>query len=103
MEFEKFKTLVASIIVIVSGTVGMIYETWVVSVLWGWAVTPIFDIAAPPFAAMFILNCLVSLLTGHMSVKQELTRTEEVSRALMFCIYRPTVVLLFAWIARAIW
>lgn len=103
MEFEKFKTIVANLMVIIFGTVGMVYETWVASVLWGWAVTPIFDIAVPPFAAMFILNCLVSLLTGHMSIKQTLSRTEEVARAFMFCVYRPSAVLLFAWIARAVW
>lgn len=82
--------------------VGLVFETWAAAVLWGWSLTKAFGIPVPTFAVMFVLNCLVSLLTGRLGPKQKLSRTDEVARAVGFCLYRPALVLLLAWLATKI-
>jgi len=42
-----------------------LFEGWVLSVLWGWFITPVFQIASPTYLQCVGIGIVVSMLTYH--------------------------------------
>jgi hypothetical protein len=79
-----------------------IAEGYVISVLWGWFVVPVFHLPTLTIPYALGFGSLAALLTNHKTGKEaEKEETEWWSGPLMHMLLKPWMALLFGWIVKS--
>jgi len=94
------KALGAIFGLVVLVVVSAIFNGYVLSLLWGWFVVPVFSLPKLPVTSAIGLSLVVGYLTHQ--VPEEKTRPfgEMMSRAIALAALKPSLALLFGWILR---
>lgn len=72
------------------------WRGWVLSVVWGWLVVPIFHLAPITVLGAVTISLIVSYLTHQETNAEPVAFSDAIAGA----ISGPAVVLIFAWVAK---
>ncbi len=99
--FSALGTLIAVVALIVAG---IIFQGYVLSVLWGWFIVPTFGAPAlglvPAIGISIVVIYLVYWPDQHRKDREETTMDTEIMRAGMAILLKPAAALLAGWIVQ---
>lgn len=78
----------------------MLWSAYVLSILWGWFMTPIFGLPSLSIAAAIGVRLVISFTTYQYSKRDETTTPSEQLDRVIFQLVSPALVLLIGYIAK---
>lgn len=85
---------------VVATAVIVIYKGFILSVLWGWFIVPVFGLPALPVVAAIGINLVISFLTYQPieSKSENGDAMSAIGKAINAGILYPTIILFMGWI-----
>ena len=77
-----------------------VWRGWVLSVVWGWLVVPIFHLAPISILGAVTMSLIVGFLTQHSTNCAKDPDTSQAAHLFSSGVIYPLIVLLFAWVAK---
>jgi hypothetical protein len=94
---EKYTATIGGIVLVLAA---MLFNTWIVSCLWGWYLTPVFQLAVPKLYLIFGIVLIVKHLSGYIPRED---KDEKIVLAIVGAFVRGGGVLFIGWTVQAIW
>ena len=91
------------VVLIMTTSLAVIVNGMVVSILWGWFVTPLFDLPVPPLASIIGLVIFMRYTLRPISMeteKEDTTFAEKTIKSVTFVIVPAVMVLLIGYIVQ---
>jgi hypothetical protein len=81
-------------------TLAIIVRTWVTVTMWGWFVTPLFNIPAPTKAQAYGLALFVSLFVANMKAPTDSTTKSQYLNTYIFPMFAMLTIYGFGWLTQ---
>jgi len=92
----KYIGILASFVILV--ILNAIYSGYVLSILWGWFVSPVFNIAELTINSAIGISLVINFLTYQSDAAKEADKSDFFGKLIARIIIMPTTALIIGWI-----